>query len=1008
MLRHRSVRLRIIVLVLVPVIALIGLYGLVLSLTLGSYVSLRQAELVRGEVQDPVSAIQLQVSRERLLALEYLADPSNSQLRKLLAQESKSDNAITSFTNIATTVLDQGSSSEQHAIKTWSSQLGTLRDLRGTVVSLGLSRAAAAGSYSAIVGGGNNVLNQSILPLLATPGVIQANNLVIMDESLQAVGEEGDLLSADLLAGSYPAADQRLMNQLIVQHKDLWDQATTSLDSEYQSYFTKDIPADAATELASLEDQISIGPHSALRIGPQAWANTNVAYDAGFLTALRGAANALRAHAVSQARGLILRLIAIGGLGLLAIIAAIIIATILSRGLLSELNELRLSALNLSSERLPAVLARLRAGELVQVEAETPQLEAGQNVNEIGQLRQAINFAARTAIGAAVDEVAIRRGVNDVFRNLARRNQSLLTRQLELLDAMERRVHDPEELADLFRVDHLTTRMRRHAEGLLIVAGGNSGRVWREPVPIVDVMRSASAQIEDYTRIRVTARSGASVAGHAVADIIHLLAELVENATTFSPANTPVRIESDNVAKGLIVEIEDRGLGMSEEQIEQINSKLIDPPLLDLSGSEQLGLFIAGQLAARHDVKITMRGSAYGGITAVVLIPTTLVIDAGYDEPPTIVGIRELGGRPVPQLPGPPPLTEDDILAGLPGSVTTAEQIPAAAAAAAAWLPSDADSAAADLAMAAFAANETAGSTGADSHDSPSLPGTRAGTAESPMLILGPATDSFDEYGLTVSHPGISDPAASQPAAAFDMPDYPTESGSFTASVSAVPWGAGSYDPPASDAFGLPRRTPSESDSAYLRPPATPGGGRPGSQADRAEGPVGWPDYATAAGSQTGWLNLTTGPARAADEPLARRGDYLTGGSNGWPDASAGLADVAAGLAEAPALPKRQLRSPELSPGSGGDADPDQPQVPAEIDGLPTRVRQASLAPQLREPNLPAEAHQYVAAPDMSALPPRPAEPSPEAARNLLSALQRGWERGRSEADELDLDGDQS
>src|ERR1700722_14690360 len=120
MLRHRSVRLRIIVLVLVPVIALIGLYGLVLSLTLGSYVSLRQAELVRGEVQDPVSAIQLQVSRERLVALEYLADPSNSQLRKLLAQESKSDNAITSFTNIATTVLDQGSSSEQHAIKTWS------------------------------------------------------------------------------------------------------------------------------------------------------------------------------------------------------------------------------------------------------------------------------------------------------------------------------------------------------------------------------------------------------------------------------------------------------------------------------------------------------------------------------------------------------------------------------------------------------------------------------------------------------------------------------------------------------------------------------------------------------------------------------------------------------------------------------------------------------------------------------------------------------------------------
>jgi anti-sigma regulatory factor (Ser/Thr protein kinase) len=1036
MLRHRSVRLRIIVLVLVPVVALIGLYGLVLTLTMGSYISLRQAERVRGEVQDPVSAVQLQVSKERLLALDYLADPTNPELGKLLAQESKSDNAITAFTNIATTVLAQGSGSEQHAVTAWSHQLGTLRDLRGTVVSLGLSRAAAASSYSAIVSGGNNVLNQSILPLLATPGVIQANNLVIMDESLQAVSEEGDLLSADLLAGSYPVADQQLMNQLIVQHKDLWDQATTSLDNEYRSYFTKDIPAAAATKLASLEDQISTGPHSAMRIRQQIWTSTNVAYDTGFLKALRGAANALRAHAVSQARGLILRLIAIGGIGLLAIIAAIIVATILSRGLLAELNELRISALDLSSERLPAVLTRLRAGELVQVESETPQLEAGQDLNEIGQLRQAINFAARTAIGAAVDEVAIRRGVNDVFRNLARRNQSLLTRQLELLDAMERRVHDPEELADLFRVDHLTTRMRRHAEGLLIVAGGSSGRVWREPVPIVDVMRAAVAEIEDYTRIRVTARSGASVAGHAVADIIHLLAELVENATTFSPANTPVRIESDNVAKGLIVEIEDRGLGMSQEQIEQINSKLIDPPLLDLSGSEQLGLFIAGQLAARHDVHITMRGSAYGGIIAVVLIPTALVIDAGYDEPPTVVGIRELGGRPVPQLPGPPPLTEEDILASLPGSVTTAEQIPAAAAAA--WAPSTAASEVADLAMAAFADIEVADSTRADGYDSPSLPGTRTGAAESPMLILGPPADSFDEFDLTASppaghpatghpatgHPGtghpatghpatghpvsdpapgdaaLSDPVASQPAAAFGMADYPTESGSFTANVSAVPWGSGS------DAFDLPRRTPSGSDGAFLPGQDTPAAGQPGLRADRDGGSVGWPDYATAAGSQTGWLNLNTGPIRANDEALAQRDDFLTGGSNGWPDASAGLADVAAELAGAPALPKRQPQSPELSFGSGGDAEQNQPQLPAEIAGLPTRVRQASLAPQLREPNLPAEAHQYVAAPDMPELPPRPAEPSPEAARNLLSALQRGWERGRSEADELD--GDQS
>src|SRR5262249_7795865 len=263
-------------------------------------------------------------------------------------------------------------------------------------------------------------------------------------------------------------------------------------------------------------------------------------------------------ESLSKARSLVLRLVLAGGLGLVAIAVALVFAVIISRGLLRQFEDFRKTAFNLTAVRLPAVLARLRSGDEVNLAIETPQLEVDNS--ELGQLRETTNLAAKTAIGAAVDEVAMRRGVNDVFRNLARRNQSLLTRQLELLDAMERRVHDPEELADLFRVDHMTTRMRRHAEGLLIVAGGSSGRTWREPVPIVDVMRAAAAEVEDYPRIRVTSRTGAALAGHAVADIIHMLAELLENAATFSPANTPVRVDGERVGRGIVVEIEDRGL----------------------------------------------------------------------------------------------------------------------------------------------------------------------------------------------------------------------------------------------------------------------------------------------------------------------------------------------------------------------------------------------------------------------------------------------------------------
>jgi len=547
MLRRRSVRFRIIVLVLVPVIALIGLYATVLALTLGSVSSLRSAASVRDQVTKPLSNAQLQLSAERAFALQYLANPSHRRLLAYLGQEPTTDAAIRRLNAAAAEVAQRSTTGEARALNMLSRKLAGLRDLRGTVVSLGLSRAEAATAYGGIISGGNNVIIQAILPLLDTPGAVQANNLVVMEESLQAAAEERDLFSADLTSRTFPGSDRRLVNQLIVLRRTTWDQAMASLDHTYRKFFTRDISVTTAANLDGFENQILAGPRSATEIPPDNWLAAGNAYASGFKQALTEAARQVRDESVTKARSLVLRLILAGGLGLLAIAAALTLALIISRGLLRQFDEFRESAFNLSAVRLPAILARLRSGGDVDLAIETPQLEA--DSSEIGQLREAINLAAKTAVGAAVDEVAMRRGVNDVFRNLARRNQSLLTRQLELLDAMERRVHDPEELADLFRVDHLTTRMRRHAEGLLIVAGGTSGRSWRNPVPIMDVMRAAVAEVEDYTRIRVTTRAIASIAGHAVADLIHLLAELVENATTFSPANTPVRIESDVCAQ---------------------------------------------------------------------------------------------------------------------------------------------------------------------------------------------------------------------------------------------------------------------------------------------------------------------------------------------------------------------------------------------------------------------------------------------------------------------------
>jgi anti-sigma regulatory factor (Ser/Thr protein kinase) len=217
------------------------------------------------------------------------------------------------------------------------------------------------------------------------------------------------------------------------------------------------------------------------------------------------------------------------------------------------------------------------------------------------------------------------------------RNQSLLHRQLAMLDSMERRTSEPGALADLFRLDHLTTRMRRHAEGLIILSGAVPGRGWRDPVPAVDILRAAVAEVEDYVRVDVTSESDDLIAGNAVSDVIHLIAELIENAAAFSPPNTRIEVRAERVGTGLVAEVEDRGLGMSPDELDDINARLASPPEFDLAHSEQLGLFVVSRLAARHAIKVSLRRSVYGGTMAVVLMPFGVVVrqeEASRAAPP--------------------------------------------------------------------------------------------------------------------------------------------------------------------------------------------------------------------------------------------------------------------------------------------------------------------------------------------------------------------------------------
>jgi hypothetical protein len=277
------------------------------------------------------------------------------------------------------------------------------------------------------------------------------------------------------------------------------------------------------------------------------------------------------------------------------------------------------------------VVERLQRGEQVDVGQEAPPLDIGRD--EIGQLGEAFNQVQETAVRVAVEQAELRRSVRDVFLSLARRSQALLHRQLGLLDAMERRATDSEDLAELFRIDHLATRMRRNAENLIVLSGATAGRAWRKPVPMVDVLRGALAEVEDYTRVTVLPVGNASLLGRAVGDVIHLLAELIENAVAFSPPQTTVRVGGSIVGYGFAVEIEDRGLGMSAEELAAANEQLRDPPEFRLSSTARLGLYVVAKLAERHGIRVRLTESPYGGTTAIVLLPGTIMAEGDPDDP---------------------------------------------------------------------------------------------------------------------------------------------------------------------------------------------------------------------------------------------------------------------------------------------------------------------------------------------------------------------------------------
>jgi signal transduction histidine kinase len=352
--------------------------------------------------------------------------------------------------------------------------------------------------------------------------------------------------------------------------------------------------------------------------------------------------------AVAGANATLTRSVLLGGLAMLLAVAAFAAAIVLANGLVRRLRRLRTKTLELADVTLPSLVTRIGNGELVNVESEMTPLEYGSD--ELGQVAEAFSTAQRTAVAAAAAEASTRSGINKVFLDIAHRSQMVVYRQLELLDVAEARQGDPEHLDLLFQLDHLATRARRNAENLLILGGGQPGRKWRQAAGLEDIVRSAVSETEQFARVSTVRLPEVHVLGAAVGDLIHLLAELVDNATSFSPPESAVWVRGNVVGKGVVVEVEDQGLGIEFAERERLSAALRDPPdfqSMAVAGQRHLGLFVVGQLAQRHGITVSLLESAYGGIKAIVLIPSGSVASAAAGDWPEL----SPAGRYQQQLP---------------------------------------------------------------------------------------------------------------------------------------------------------------------------------------------------------------------------------------------------------------------------------------------------------------------------------------------------------------------
>jgi signal transduction histidine kinase len=639
--RLRDVRIqsKLGLILLVPLLAVVTLSAVRLFDAGKTLVDARQVNATTNLASKAAALVQ-QLQRERLAAGELLLVPRNAANRNDLrnaysTQATKTDTAAAVYASqrdkvsgVTGEVANDLNLIDQELValgKNW--RTNTMEQADETVAS-------ATFRYTVLIG---ELLDfrQAVSQLAGQQGLSnQIRAAGAVSRAKEFAAQEQISVLRVLGNGGFDGTSFGVYLGTLTNQQQAYNDFFNSADGTQQSILTAKVNGTKVADSTTQEQDVSSTPvGQKLDITAAGW---NKAMGAR-IDALRDAEQQIdgtvQAHAQAQVDSVVRQVISESAAVLAVLVLALLLALLVARSMARSLRRLREGALQVAYESLPQAVARLRSAESIgeltpeQLASQVRDPVAVRGRDEIGQVSQAFNVVHREAVRVAAEQASLRASVSTMFVNLARRSQLLVDRLIGHLDRLEQGEEDPDRLAQLFQLDHLATRMRRNDENLLVLAGADSTRARREAAPLGDVLRAAQSEVEQYTRIEFgIVDRDVEVTAAADNDVVHLIAELLDNATSFSGPDTAVVVDARRVGDRAIVQVEDRGIGMSQEQLDELNERLANPPLVDVAVSRMMGLVVVGRLASRLGIQVELRRATERGTVADVVLPASVLM----------------------------------------------------------------------------------------------------------------------------------------------------------------------------------------------------------------------------------------------------------------------------------------------------------------------------------------------------------------------------------------------